>query len=76
MSHKAGVLLVFQSIHQVLAAEKVLVEGGVSSDLVPVPKEVSPNCGMAIVIAAGDRARALALLERTPPLRMMEDWAP
>jgi hypothetical protein len=74
MSQGDKVLLIFQSIHQVLAAEETLRGAGVACDLVPVPKEIDPNCGMAITIAPADRPRGLRALARTPPARALDDW--
>ncbi|MBM4035823.1 MAG: DUF3343 domain-containing protein [Planctomycetes bacterium] len=74
MSRAARLLLIFESIHQVLAAEKALIEAGLSPDLVPVPREVNPNCGMAITLAPAERGRALLALARTPPARTIEPW--
>ncbi|WP_457755511.1 DUF3343 domain-containing protein, partial [Thermodesulfatator indicus] len=44
------VILLFPSIHYVLKAEKILKKEGVNLDLVPVPKEISSDCGMALEI--------------------------
>ncbi|OAG27510.1 DUF3343 domain-containing protein [Thermodesulfatator autotrophicus] len=52
------VILLFPSIHYVLKAEKVLKKEGLKLDLVPVPKEVSSDCGMALEI----EKEALALV--------------
>jgi len=75
-SQGSKVLLIFQSIHHVLAAEKALKAAGIPPDLVPVPKEISPDCGMAITVAPAERARALQALTPTPPLRILDDWKP
>lgn len=69
-------LLLFASIHHVLAAEAALKAGGVEPDLVPVPKEISSDCGMAITLAPADRARALALLDDTTLTAIVDDWQP
>ena len=76
MSRAAKLLLTFQSIHQVLAAEQALKAAGLSPDLVPVPKEISADCGMAITLAPGDRACALSALQRVPPTRVLDGWEP
>ncbi len=39
---------VFHSIHRVLKAEKILKEAGLDVLLIPVPRELSAECGMAI----------------------------
>jgi hypothetical protein len=60
----------------VLAAEATLKAGGLVPDLVPVPKEISPDCGMAIALPPADRLRALALLAAAPPSHVVDDWRP
>ena len=76
MSRGGRVLLIFQSIHHVLAAESALKAAGLRPDLVPVPKEISPECGMAITLAADERARALEALRAIQPSHILEDWTP
>ena len=48
------VIFILGSIHQVLRAEKILEKAGLNFDLTPVPKEVNPDCGMAIETAPDD----------------------
>jgi hypothetical protein len=74
MSSAPRVLLLFPSIHHVLAAEQALQGAGVVPDLVPVPKEISPLCGMAIAVAPSERPRALHTLAENPPARILDDW--
>jgi hypothetical protein len=69
-------LLLFPSIHHVLAAERALKAAGVPVDLVPVPKEISPDCGMAVTVAPADRTRALAALRGTIAPKVVDDWEP
>lgn len=76
MSRAPRVLLTFESIHQVLAAEKALLEAGLAPDLVPVPKEISANCGMAITLPPSERASALLALAHLAPKRILDDWTP
>ncbi len=47
-------LLTFASIHYVLKAEKLLKTRGIPTEMVPVPKEISSDCGMALVMAEED----------------------
>ena len=74
MSVSARVLLIFRSIHDVLAAERALGEAGVPGELVPVPKEISPNCGMAVIVAPGDRVRALEAVGERRPIEIIDGW--
>ena len=55
-------IFIFDSIHYVLAAERALKERGLWCDLVPTPKDLSPDCGMAIETRASDAATARAIL--------------
>ncbi|RKY89641.1 DUF3343 domain-containing protein [candidate division KSB1 bacterium] len=43
-------ILIFQNIHSVLKAEKILKGKNIFYDVVPVPKEIDSSCGMAIGI--------------------------
>ena len=65
MSAAAGAFAIatFQSTHMVLKAEKVLKEAGVADvRLVPVPSQVSSDCGITVRFAAAQVARAAELL--------------
>jgi len=56
-------VFVLYSIHNVMKAEKVLKSQGVLFDTIPVPKDISSDCGMAILAAYGDRDRVRDVLE-------------
>ena len=49
-------IVLFDSIHYVLAAERVFKERGVSCGLVPVPRSLSSDCGTAIEFRGSDLA--------------------
>ena len=55
-------ILIFRGTHQVLSAEKRLKGGGVPLRLIPVPRRLTPDCGLAIRIPLGGRDRARELL--------------
>jgi hypothetical protein len=57
-----SVILIFRGTHQVLSAEKRLKLGGVAMRLIPVPRRLTSDCGLAIRIPAAERARARELL--------------
>ncbi|MDR1109242.1 MAG: DUF3343 domain-containing protein [Deltaproteobacteria bacterium] len=57
------IILVFASNTLILNAEDLLEEKGLPFTLVPVPKEVNPNCGLAISLVEGDRGLILPALE-------------
>lgn len=47
---------VFPSIHDVMRVDRELAAAGVAHDLVPVPRGISSECGMAIEVAQGEDA--------------------
>ncbi len=53
------IILIFRGTHQVLTAEKHLKRAGVPMRLIPVPRSLTSDCGLAIRIsdAGKDRAR-------------------
>ena len=53
----------FHSTHAVLKAEKILKDAGLAGvRLVPVPSQVSSDCGVTVRFGAADAARAAELL--------------
>ena len=59
----AFAIATFHSTHMVLKAEKMLKAAGFASvRLVPVPSQVSSDCGVTVRFAAADVARAAELL--------------
>jgi len=57
-------ILIFRVTHQVLSAEKRLKGGGVSLRLIPVPRRLTSDCGLAIRINLDHRDRAREILSR------------
>ena len=55
-------ILIFRGTHQVLSAEKRLKGGGVPLRLIPVPRRLSSDCGLAIRIPLDRRDRAREIL--------------
>ena len=65
MSGPAGAFAIatFHSTHMVLKAEKLLKAAGLAGvRLVPVPSQVSSDCGVTVRFAAADVSRAAELL--------------
>lgn len=54
--------MVFDSIHHVLAAEKAWLGEGLWCDLVPLPRSLTADCGMALECGAADEAAWRPLL--------------
>jgi len=56
-------VFLFSSIHYVMRAEKLLKGRGIKVDLIPVPREISSDCGVAIELSPESEKEALHLLE-------------
>lgn len=56
--HSADVVLIFRGTHQVLSAEKALKASRVPMRLIPVPRRLTSDCGLAIRIPLEARVRA------------------
>ena len=56
------VVLIFRGTHQVMSAEKILKKGGVPMRLIPVPRRLTSDCGLAIRIFPADKDRARTVL--------------
>lgn len=55
-------VLIFRGTHQVMSAEKRLKKGGVPMRLIPVPRRLTSDCGLAIRIPVRDRDKAREVL--------------
>ncbi|MEW6519128.1 MAG: DUF3343 domain-containing protein [Thermodesulfobacteriota bacterium] len=55
-------VVILFSIHFVLKAEKLLKANGISHDVIPVPREISSDCGMAVEFPCLAKERVLELL--------------
>ncbi|MGZ9149054.1 MAG: DUF3343 domain-containing protein [Candidatus Deferrimicrobiaceae bacterium] len=55
-------ILIFRGTHQVLSAEKRLKGGGVPLRLIPVPRPLTSDCGLAIRIPCDQLGRAREIL--------------
>jgi len=63
MSDEEKCILTFESVHQALRAEKVLLEAGFSVIVLPVPREISSDCGIAIKFSCEEEMRVKTVLE-------------
>lgn len=43
-------LVVFDSVHQAIRAEKMLLAEGIAIEMVPTPREISASCGQSIAL--------------------------
>ena len=52
-------IITFFSSHHALHAEDVLKQNGIRAALVPGPREISPNCGVALRFQWADKDRVI-----------------
>jgi len=64
MVRENDLVAIFHSIHRVMKAEKVLKLADVDFLLIPVPRQLSSDCGLAIRYAAEDQGRIEEILGR------------
>lgn len=78
----AEIILIFASNTEVLNVEDLLEEKDFIFELVPVPKEVNPNCGLAISFQSRVETAVMAALAeagfkpRAAYLRRGDDFRP
>ena len=63
MVNEGQYVAIFNSIHRVMKAEKILKELRLPILLIPVPRTLASDCGLAIRYAADDRAAVDRALE-------------
>jgi len=57
--------LVFESVHQVMMAEDLLNDENIICDLIPIPREISSQCGLAMVLSKSDIPFAMSLIKKS-----------
>jgi len=66
-AHESSALdgvVILGSIHFVLKAEERLKKAGIRHDVIPVPRRIGSDCGMAIAFAMADLAAVRAVLAK------------
>ncbi len=63
MVKEGDCVAVFHSVHRVLKAEKVLKEAGMAFTLIPAPRQLSADCGLALCFSPFERSGVSELLE-------------
>jgi len=61
---EATIVFVLYSIHDVMKAEFALKEQGMTYDVIPVPKELSSDCGMALMVSCDDQEAIRDIFKR------------
>ena len=55
--------LLFKNVHQVMMAEDLLNSANIECDLVPVPREISSECGLAMILTGSHIKAALNIVD-------------
>jgi hypothetical protein len=63
MIREGDLVAIFNNIHRVMKAEKVLKECRLNFLLIPVPRALASDCGLAIRYAEADHRQIVAVLE-------------
>ena len=56
-------VIILSSVHRVMKAEKLLKGRGLKVDLIPVPREISSDCGLAIELPMEIGEEAMRLID-------------
>lgn len=56
-------IILFYTMTEVFKAEKALKRRGIEVKIVPVPRELSSDCGISVSIAAQEREQARQILD-------------
>lgn len=56
-------VFLFRSVHHVMKAEKLLKGRGIKIDLIPVPRDISSDCGVAVELSEDSESEALLILK-------------
>jgi len=59
-----GKIIIFRTIHDAIRAEGLLTESGYKPRVVPIPKDVSSDCGIALRLDANTFDGAVDYLEK------------
>ena len=63
MKGEARCIITFFTVHQALRAEKVLMEAGFAISMIPVPREISSDCGVALAFECEEEEKVKKILE-------------
>lgn len=57
-------LIVFDSVHHAIRAERLLLQSGIAAEMIPTPREISASCGQSVAFEDGDDGTVRQLLEQ------------
>ncbi len=59
-------ILLLPSVHDVMKAEKILINAGINLNVIATPREISHNCGVVIRFDWSNLNEVLSLLAELP----------
>lgn len=65
-------IILFESVSRVIQAEKILKLSGITHKLIPIPKQLSSDCGVCIRILPADKDAVISALESVEISEMLE----
>lgn len=65
MVREGDIVAIFNSIHRVMKAEKILKERGAKFLLIPAPRSLKSDCGLGLRYAPEDREQIENVLKET-----------
>ena len=63
----------FDSVSQVIKAEKMLKEAGIPCKIIPVPKSISSDCGVCVRFLPEQREAIVEALRSSVPVREIRE---
>jgi hypothetical protein len=63
MKGEARCIITFFTVHQALRAEKILIAEGFTISMIPVPREISSDCGVALAFECEEETRVKEVLD-------------
>ena len=73
MVENGDIVAIFHSIHRVMKAEKILKHEQLGVKVIPVPRQLSADCGMAVTFSETLLPRVRTILD-SAELVMAEVW--
>jgi hypothetical protein len=55
-----------ESVHDVMALERALKDAGIAVEMIPTPRELTSDCGMALEISTTDAGKLPGLRDDRP----------
>jgi hypothetical protein len=71
--HQLYCVALFHSVSHVMKAEKVLKEAGIEHKIIPVPKSISPDCGVCVRFVPNLKAAVVDALQPHVPVNEIRE---